>query len=285
MSEIIDGKVIAAKIREEIKEKVAAMDVKPGLAVIRVGEDPASKVYVNMKEKACKEIGMYSEKHVLPEDITEEELLVIINKLNKSKKIHGFLVQLPLPAHIDEQKVLEAINPEKDADGFHPINVGRMFTGIESLVPATPSGIIKLIESTGIEISGKNAVVIGRSNIVGKPVAILLLQKHATVTVCHSRTKDLVEECKRADILVAAVGKARMITSDMVKEGSVVIDVGVNRVDDDSEKGYHLEGDVDFDNVKDKVGFVTPVPGGVGPMTIAMLLSNCLKAKEMQENS
>lgn len=280
--EIIDGKKISAEIREKIKEEVSKLDKKPGLAVILVGENPASKVYVNMKEVKCKEVGIQSFKYELDKDIPEEELLKLIDKLNKDDTVNGILVQMPLPKHISESRVINAIIPEKDVDGFHPMSMGNLLTGNDGLVSCTPKGIITLIESTGIDIQGKHAVVIGRSNIVGKPVSILLLQNNATVTICHSRTIDMADICRTADILVAAVGKPKLITADMVKQGAVVIDVGTNRVDDDSEKGYHLEGDVDFENVKSRCSYITPVPGGVGPMTIASLLENTLIAYKIQ---
>jgi methylenetetrahydrofolate dehydrogenase (NADP+) / methenyltetrahydrofolate cyclohydrolase len=279
---LIDGKQLALKFREEIKSKVDSMKTKPGLAVVRVGEDPASVVYVNSKHKACEKAGIYSEIHVLDEKIAENTLVKTIKKLNKDKTINGILVQLPLPAHINEVTILSTVDPSKDVDGFHPLNMGKLFAGNSSLVPATPKGIIKLIESV-TTIAGKTAVIVGRSNIVGKPVAMLLLQNNATVTICHSKTQDLIQECKRADILVAAVGSAKFISKDMIKPGAVVIDVGINRVGSDNDKGYKLVGDVDFENVQEIAGHITPVPGGVGPMTIAMLLDNCLLAKEMQE--
>lgn len=283
MVEIIDGNKIAAELRENIKEEVSKLDKKPGLAVVLVGEDPASKVYVNMKEVKCREAGIESYKYKLEKETSEEELLNLINKLNKDGNVNGILVQMPVPDQISETKVVKTVLPEKDVDGFHPVNMGNLFIGDNKLVPCTPKGIIKLIESTGTDIQGKHAVVIGRSNIVGKPVSILLLQNNATVTICHSRTKNMADITKTADILVAAVGKPKLVTPDMVKEGAVVIDVGVNRVEDDSEKGYHLEGDVDFDNTKEKCSYITPVPGGVGPMTIACLLENTLIAYKMQE--
>jgi len=275
-AEIIDGKAIAMQIKSEIKEKAAAMKQKPGLAVVRVGDDPASIVYVNAKERACTEVGFYSEKYELKEDVEEDELFKLIAKLNKSKKIHGILVQLPLPAHINEEKVLFAVSAEKDVDGFNPVNYGKLFAGNNYLVPATPKGVIRLLDIMNYDVSGKNAVVIGRSNIVGKPVALLLLQKNAIVTICHSKTKDLVSECKKADILVSAVGMPGLVTKDMVKKGAVVIDVGITR------KDGKLYGDVDFNGVKEVAGYITPVPGGVGPMTIAMLLENTLIAAKNQ---
>ncbi|MDD9953553.1 MAG: bifunctional methylenetetrahydrofolate dehydrogenase/methenyltetrahydrofolate cyclohydrolase FolD [Candidatus Woesearchaeota archaeon] len=273
---IIDGNAIAKEIRETIKKEVATMDVKPGLTVVLVGENPASKVYVNMKEVRCREAGFKSEKITLPASVPEEELLATVEKLNNDTSVHGILVQMPLPDHIDEQKIIAAIDPAKDVDGFHPVNVGKLLVGQQGFIPCTPKGVMHLLQD--IDLTGKHAVVVGRSNIVGKPLALLLLQQHATVTVCHSRTKNLAEITQQAEVLIAAVGKAGLITADMVKEGAVVIDVGVNRVDDESEKGYHLEGDVTFAAVKEKASAITPVPGGVGPMTIAMLMQNTLEA-------
>ncbi|MBS3133102.1 bifunctional methylenetetrahydrofolate dehydrogenase/methenyltetrahydrofolate cyclohydrolase FolD [Candidatus Woesearchaeota archaeon] len=270
-AKLIDGKEIAKKIREGIKKEVSAMAKKPGLAAIIVGENPASKIYVGIKRRTCDEVGIYSEEHKLPEKTSEEELLELIRKLNADDKIHAILLQLPVPNHINSEKALSAIALEKDVDGFSPVNIGRLVSGNESFVPCTPKGIIRLLEETGIEIEGKNAVVVGRSNIVGKPTASMLLNRNATVTVCHSRTKNLGKITKQADILVVAVGKANMITKDMVKEGAVVIDVGMNDVDG------KLTGDVDFENVKEKASWITPVPGGVGPMTVAMLLENTVK--------
>lgn len=275
-AKIIDGKAIAARICEELKAKVAdltAAGKQPGLAVIIVGNDPASRVYVNNKKKKCAELGIYSEEHALPESATEAELLGLIDHLNRDPKIHGILVQLPLPGHLNEQLILDRISPAKDVDGFHPVNVGRMLIGLPGILPCTPAGVMELIKETGINIAGKECVVVGRSNIVGKPQAILLLREHGTVTVCHSRTKDLGEVCRRADILVVAVGKAELITGEMVKPGAVVIDVGMNR----NEAGK-LVGDVQFDSVAQIAGWITPVPGGVGPMTIAMLMRNTVES-------
>ncbi|HHY81442.1 MAG TPA: bifunctional methylenetetrahydrofolate dehydrogenase/methenyltetrahydrofolate cyclohydrolase FolD [Clostridiales bacterium] len=276
MAVIIDGKAIAAKIRENIKAEVERLKNKhnliPGLTVILVGEDPASQVYVRNKERACIEAGMNSTVIRMSADTTEQELLDTIARLNLDDTVHGILVQLPLPGHINEDKIINAINPEKDVDGFHPINCGMLMTGQAELEPCTPKGIIRLIEETGQSISGKNAVVIGRSNIVGKPVAIMLLQRHATVTIAHSRTQNLAEIAKNADILVVAIGKPHFIGSEYVKEGAIVIDVGTTRV------GGKLCGDVKYDEVFEKAGYITPVPGGVGPMTITMLLDNTLKA-------
>jgi methylenetetrahydrofolate dehydrogenase (NADP+)/methenyltetrahydrofolate cyclohydrolase len=278
-AQVIDGKQTAAEIREDIKRQTAKLieerGIQPGLAVVLVGEDPASQVYVRNKEKACIGVGMYSEVHRLPDTTTQDELLQLIGKLATDSKIHGILVQLPLPKHIDEKAVIAAIPPEKDVDGFHPESVGNMVIGDECFLPCTPAGIIELIKRTGITLAGKHAVVIGRSNIVGKPVAMLLLQEHATVSICHSRTPDLAAITKQADVLVAAVGRAKMIKREHVKPGAVVIDVGVNRLPDGK-----LAGDVDYDDVQDVASYITPVPGGVGPMTITMLLLNTLKSAE-----
>ncbi|MCQ6281345.1 bifunctional methylenetetrahydrofolate dehydrogenase/methenyltetrahydrofolate cyclohydrolase FolD [Bacillus sp. EB600] len=278
-AKIINGKEIAAKKRIEIGEEVKqlkAEGVTPGLAVILVGNNQASRTYVNSKQKACKELGMYSLLIEMPEETSEEELLAKIEELNGDPKIHGILVQLPLPKHIDEIKVIETIIPAKDVDGFHPINIGRMMTGQNAFLPCTPYGIMVLLEESGISISGKNAVVIGRSNIVGKPIGQLLLNQNATVTYCHSKTKDLKLHTTQADILVVAVGKVNFIKAEHIKEGAVVIDVGINR----NEAGK-LCGDVAFDEVSEKAGYITPVPKGVGPMTITMLMYNTLKsAKE-----
>lgn len=268
---IMDGKAVAGKIRARIKAEVANLKMKPGLAAVLVGKNPASQVYVQIKRKTCDEVGIYSELYKLPEETTEKELLQLIDKLNKSEKIHGILVQLPLPKHISEEKVLEAIALEKDVDGFSLVNVGRLASGREAAVPCTPKGVIRLLEEYSIDLAGKNAVVIGRSNIVGKPTALLLLNRNATVTICHSKTADLPHYTKKADILIAAVGKPKLVTADMVKEGAVVIDVGINRVDG------KLAGDVDFEPVSKKAAYITPVPGGVGPMTVAMLIENTLE--------
>ncbi|MBP6332437.1 MAG: bifunctional methylenetetrahydrofolate dehydrogenase/methenyltetrahydrofolate cyclohydrolase FolD [Aminivibrio sp.] len=271
---ILDGKKLSAEIRASIKEETALLREKgivPGLAVVLVGDDPASKVYVGQKEKGCLEAGFASFLHRLPVSTTQEELLDLIGKLNRDVLVHGILVQLPLPPQIDPDTVLAAIRPEKDVDGFHPVNIGRLVAGLPACEPCTPKGILRLLNSTGIPLAGKEAVVIGRSNIVGKPVALMLLAESATVTVCHSRTKDLAGHVRRADILVAAIGKPRFVTADMVKDGAVVVDVGINRL----EEG--LVGDVDFGPVSEKASWITPVPGGVGPMTIAMLLENTLE--------
>lgn len=275
MANIIDGKKISQDIKDELKElvdKAHAEGKDACLAVIQVGNDPASSVYVGNKKKACQYIGIGSESYELPEETTEEELLTLIDKLNNDDKISGILVQLPVPKHIDEDKIIKRISPEKDVDGFHPMNVGALNIGQDGFVSCTPAGVIQLLKRSGIEITGKNCVVIGRSNIVGKPMAALLLSENGTVTICHSKTKNLKEICKTADILVVAIGKPKFIDSDYVKDGAVVIDVGIHRMDNGK-----LCGDVDYDNVFDKASYITPVPGGVGPMTIAMLMSNCCK--------
>ncbi len=274
-AKIIDGKKIAEKIINGLKSKVKNMKEKPGLALVMVGNNPASEIYVNFKEKDSKEAGFYCERYNLEENVKEFDLLALITKLNQNPKIHGLLVQLPLPKHIDEKLVTDAILPFKDVDGFTAVNLGNLFSGNPILEPATARAVICLIESTGTKIEGKNAVVVGRSNIVGKPTAVMLIEKNATVTVCHSKTKNLGEYTKKADILVAAAGKPKLITKEMVKEGAVVIDVGTTKVDG------KLVGDVDFDNAKEIAGFITPVPGGVGPMTRAMLMENTLKAMEL----
>ena len=275
---IIDGKAIAASIRQEVAEGVARLraehGIVPGLTVVLVGEDPASQVYVRNKEKAATAIGMNSQVLRLPAGTSQKELLDLIAKLNADPAVHGILVQLPLPDHIDEAAVVRAIDPDKDVDGFHPINVGRLHTGQQGLMPCTPAGILVLLDRMNIALKGKNAVVVGRSNIVGKPAAMLLLSRHATVTICHSRTADLAAEVRRADVVVAAVGKPRLIKGDWIKPGAAVIDVGTNRVDD------KLVGDVDFESASQAAGYITPVPGGVGPMTIAMLMKNALEAAE-----
>ena len=283
---IIDGKQIALDVRSGVAAKVAALKEKgitPCLAVILVGENPASVSYVTGKRKALAEAGMLDKSVELPESTSEEELLSLIRKLNEDKTVHGILVQLPLPKHINEDKIIMAISPEKDVDGFHPVNVGNLVIGKKAFLPCTPHGIIVLLQKMNIETSGKHAVVIGRSNIVGKPVAILLARKetNCTVTICHTGTKNLSEFTKNADIIIAASGHPNTVTADMVKEGAVVIDVGVNRIPDSSKKsGFRLTGDVDFDSIKEKASFITPVPGGVGPMTIAMLMKNTLEAAE-----
>jgi len=272
----IEGKTISDAIRAEISQETAALAARgivPGLAVVLVGDDPASKVYVGSKAKACEQLGFYSEVHRLEAEASQEELLALIDKLNNQASIHGILVQLPLPKHIDEKAIIDAISVEKDVDGFHPVSVGNLVIGDDSLLPCTPAGVIEMIKRTGIEIAGKHAVVIGRSNIVGKPVAMLLLRENATVTVCHSRTANMEEIAKTADILVVAIGKAKAIGASYVKPGAVVVDVGINRLPDGK-----LAGDVDYDDVLETAGYITPVPGGVGPMTITMLMLNTLKA-------
>ena len=275
MAHLIDGKLISTQIKDELKAEVVALKEKgivPCLAVVQVGNDPASSVYVNNKKKACAYIGIESLAYELEENISQEELLTIIDELNHNDMVNGILVQLPLPKHIDEEAVIKAIAPEKDVDGFHPETVGNMCIGSKGFLPCTPAGVIQLLKRSNIEIEGKECVVIGRSNIVGKPMALLLLRENGTVTITHSRTKDLKEITKRADILVAAIGKPKFVTADYVKEGAVVIDVGIHRNADNK-----LCGDVDFDDVLDKVSAITPVPGGVGPMTIAMLMNNCVE--------
>lgn len=277
-AQIIDGKAISSKIRSEIAQDVAKMDKTPGLAVVIVGEDSASQVYVRNKHKACGEVGIYSEVHALPEATTQDELLELIGRLNSDPKINGILVQLPLPKHISESAVIAAIDPKKDVDAFHEINVGRIMLGSYEFLPCTPAGIMQLLERSGIDVCGKECVVVGRSNIVGKPMALLLLGANGTVTICHSKTKNLPEVTRRADILVVAIGKAKFVTSDMVKDGAVVIDVGMDR-----DENGKLCGDVDFASVSEKASYITPVPGGVGPMTITMLLRNTLRAAELQK--
>ncbi|MBP5494454.1 MAG: bifunctional methylenetetrahydrofolate dehydrogenase/methenyltetrahydrofolate cyclohydrolase FolD [Lachnospiraceae bacterium] len=280
MAELIDGKLISAQIKDECKEKVALLKekgIEVTLAVIQVGEDPASSVYVNNKKKACEYIGANSLSYNLKEDSTQEELLKLIDDLNSDDKVNGILVQLPLPKHFDEDEVIRRINPDKDVDGFHPINVGRLSIGEKGFVSCTPAGIIQLLKRSNVEIEGKECVIIGRSNIVGKPMSMLMLRENATVTICHSRTKNLSEVTKRADILIVAIGKPKMIDASYVKEGAVVIDVGIHRPDPDSKK---LCGDVDFESVEPVAGKITPVPGGVGPMTIAMLMSNLVNSVE-----
>ncbi|MCK5078106.1 MAG: bifunctional methylenetetrahydrofolate dehydrogenase/methenyltetrahydrofolate cyclohydrolase FolD [Calditrichia bacterium] len=288
---ILDGKLVAAVKREKITEEVAELKNKtgktPSLVAILVGEDPASKVYVKSKEKACEKVGIISKVDKLPDTLLENELLDLIDKYNKDPEVNGILVQLPLPPNIDEQKVIEKINPIKDVDCFHPYNVGKLSLGTPVFYPATPAGVIEILKHYKIETSGKNVVVVGRSNIVGKPIASMMVQKtefgNSTVTIAHSRTKNLNEVTKQADILIAAIGRPEFVKADMVKPGAVVIDVGVNRVDDETrERGYRLAGDVDFKEVEKIASAITPVPGGVGPMTITMLLQNTLKAFEVQ---
>jgi len=279
MTNIINGKDISTAIRQEIRAEVEALPKRPGLAVVLVGNDPASQVYVRNKERACEEVGFYSEKYTLPEDTTREQLLSLVDQLNESPAIHGILVQLPLPGHLDAEEVILRIDPRKDVDAFHPVNVGKIMIGNFDFLPCTPAGVMELLARSGIDPAGKECVVIGRSNIVGKPQAMLLLHKNATVTICHSRTKDLAEVCRRADILVSAVGRANFVTADMVKEGAVVIDVGMNR-----DENGKLVGDVAFAEVSEKTSYITPVPGGVGPMTITMLLKNTVTACRRIEN-
>ncbi len=279
-AQIIDGKAIAAKVRQKIGETVATLKqngVTPGLAVVLVGDDPASRVYVGMKKKMCVELGMYSADHELPANTSEQELLALIDQLNNDPRVHGILVQLPLPDHIDSDKVLEAISPDKDADGFHPYNVGRLAIGKPTFQPCTPYGVMVMLDEIGYDLKGKDVVVVGRSNIVGKPVALMCLSRHATVTICHSRTKDLAEVVRRADVVIAAVGKPEMVKGDWIKPGAVVIDVGINRV---GEK--KLVGDVEYAAAAERASAITPVPGGVGPMTIAMLLQNTLESAQRQ---
>ena len=281
MGQIIDGKAVSAKVKEEIRletEKLKEQGIEIGLAVVIVGDDPASQVYVRNKEKACETVGFNSFKYALPAETTEEELLNVVKKLNEDKNVNGILVQLPLPKHIDESKVLLTIDSTKDVDGFHPVNVGKMVIGEDTFLPCTPAGIIEMIKRTDIDIEGKECVVIGRSNIVGKPMAMLMLKENATVTIAHSRTKDLKEVTKRADIIVAAIGKAKFVTADYVKEGAVVIDVGMDR-----DENGKLCGDVDFESVSKVASAITPVPGGVGPMTVTMLLVNCLRSVELNK--
>lgn len=281
MASLIDGKVISKQIKDELKEKVAALKAEGkeiGMAVIQVGNDPASSVYVGNKKKACAYIGIRSESYELPEETTQEELLTLIDKLNKDERIHGILVQLPVPKHIDEDTVIQAISPKKDVDGFHPQSVGALSIGQPGFVSCTPAGIIQLLKRSNVEIEGKECVVIGRSNIVGKPMALLLLRENGTVTITHSKTKNLKEICKRADLLVVAIGRPKMIDASYVKEGAVVIDVGIHR-----NENNKLCGDVDFDSVEPIASAITPVPGGVGPMTIAMLMNNCVEAATMFE--
>ncbi|UCC90388.1 MAG: bifunctional methylenetetrahydrofolate dehydrogenase/methenyltetrahydrofolate cyclohydrolase FolD [Dehalococcoidia bacterium] len=288
-AQIISGTEVAKQIREELRQEIAELKQKhnltPGLATILVGEDPASQVYVGAKEKTSLALGIYSERHDLPADTSEEELLALIDKLNKDPKIHGILIQLPLPKHINETRVLYAVDPKKDVDGFHPVNVGKLMIGEPDYLPCTPHGIQQLLIRSGVKIEGAEVVIVGRSNIVGKPIANILLQKkegaNATVTVCHTRTRDISLHTKRADILIVAAGKPKAITADMVKEGVVVIDVGVNRIGKTAEGKAILVGDVDFDAVKEKAKAITPVPGGVGPMTITMLMLNTVKAAKL----
>ena len=280
MTKLIDGKHISALVRQDVAKEVMQLKsqgITPGMAVVIVGDDPASRIYVNNKKKACAEVGIYSEEYALPADTTQEALIALVQELNSRSDIHGILVQSPLPKGLDEKAVVETIDPRKDVDAFHAVNVGKIMIGDFHFLPCTPAGIIELLDRSGIEIEGKRCVVVGRSNIVGKPMAMLLLHRNGTVTICHSRTKQLTEICREADILVAAVGKANFITADMVKPGAVVIDVGMNR----NENGK-LCGDVDFAAVQEIASYITPVPGGVGPMTIAMLMKNAVSAAKIQ---
>jgi methylenetetrahydrofolate dehydrogenase (NADP+)/methenyltetrahydrofolate cyclohydrolase len=279
MAKIIDGKRISAEVREDIANCVSQIKAEqgctPGLAVIIVGNDPASQVYVRNKKRACEQVGFYSEVYELPEMTSQEELCTLVDQLNKDSKIHGILVQLPLPRHLDENEILLRIKPEKDVDAFHPYNVGKIMIGNYDLLPCTPAGVMVLLEKSGVDVSGKRCVVVGRSNIVGKPMAMLLMQANGTVTVCHSRTQGLADICREADVLVVSMGKPEFITGDMVKDGAVVVDVGINRLADG-----RLVGDVNFAEVEPKASYITPVPGGVGPMTITMLLQNTLTAAQ-----
>ncbi|MEE1104464.1 MAG: bifunctional methylenetetrahydrofolate dehydrogenase/methenyltetrahydrofolate cyclohydrolase FolD [Ruminococcus sp.] len=281
--QIIDGKKVAADTKARVKERTEELKntyhITPGLAVVIVGDDPASRVYVNNKKKACEAVGFVSEEYALPAETTQEELLALVETLNNKPDISGILVQLPLPKHLDDKAVIAAINPQKDVDAFHAVNVGKIMLGEYDFLPCTPAGVMEMLHSYQIPVEGRECVVIGRSNIVGKPMGMLLLHENGTVTICHSRTKNLAEVCRRADILVAAVGIPKFVKADMVKEGAVVIDVGMDR-----DENGKLCGDVDFENVKDKCSFITPVPGGVGPMTIATLMKNTLKACKLQNN-
>lgn len=282
MATVISGKEVSQKVKGEVREKALALKAKGidvGLAVVIVGDNPASRVYVNSKKKACEEVGFNSYEYALPEETTQQELLDLVEVLNNDEKVNGILVQLPLPKQIDENAIINAISPDKDVDAFHPFNVGKIMIGEYAFLPCTPAGIMELIDSTGVEIAGKSCVVIGRSNIVGKPMSMLLLHRSGTVTVCHSKTKNLKEICQNADILVAAVGRPNFVTGDMVKEGAVVIDVGINRMEDGK-----LCGDVNFAEAEKKASYITPVPGGVGPMTIAMLMKNTLTAAMIKNN-
>ncbi|PLX99753.1 MAG: bifunctional methylenetetrahydrofolate dehydrogenase/methenyltetrahydrofolate cyclohydrolase FolD [Desulfuromonas sp.] len=281
MEKIIDGKAIAAEVRGQIKtevEQLVGAGVTPGLAVVLVGEDPASRVYVSMKEKACAQAGIFSDEHKLPKETSEAQLLALIEELNNDPRIDGILVQLPLPDHIDETRVLDAISPHKDVDGFHPFNVGKLVVGTPTFQPCTPYGIMKMLEKVDCDLSGKEVVVVGRSNIVGKPIALMCLAEHATVTICHSRTKDLAEQVAKADVVIAAVGRPEMIKGNWIKPGAVVIDVGVNRLDDG-----RLVGDVEFAAARERASAITPVPGGVGPMTITMLLHNTVESAKLRD--
>lgn len=280
-AKILDGKAVSARIKEELKQEVAKLKaekgIDPGLAVIIVGDDPASKIYVRNKKLACEAIGIRSEEYALPAETTQEELLALVDELNRKKEIHGILCQLPLPKYLDEEAVIHAISPKKDVDAFHPVNVGKIMIGNYDFLPCTPAGVMELIHESGIDVAGKECVVVGRSNIVGKPMAMLLLHENGTVTICHSKTRDLKEVCLRADILVAAVGVPELIRGDMIKEGAVVIDVGMNRLENKK-----LVGDVEFAGAAERACAITPVPGGVGPMTIAMLMKNTVKAATLE---
>ncbi len=283
MAKIISGKEVSASVRAQVKkecEQLKEKGIVPGLAVIIVGDDPASRVYVNNKKKACADVGFVSEEYALPAETTQKELMTLIDKLNNKKEINGILCQLPLPKHLDEKEVINAISPLKDVDAFHPSNVGKIMIGDYHFLPCTPAGVMEMIHTEGIDVTGKNCVVIGRSNIVGKPMAMLLLHENGTVTICHSKTKNLKEICSQADILVAAVGRPRFVIGDIVKDGAVVLDVGINR-----DENGKLCGDVDFESVEPKASYITPVPGGVGPMTIAMLMKNTLMAAKIQNDA
>ena len=290
---IIDGKAIAAEMREEIKaeaQRLIAAGCQPGLGVVLVGDDPASRSYVTAKEHACAEAGFFSDDNRLPDDVSEQELLALVDRLNCDERIHGILVQLPLPSHINESRILLAIDPDKDVDGFHPMNVGKMLIGEKAFIPCTPHGVVQLLVRSGIKIAGSHVVVVGRSNIVGKPVASLLARKHehgnATVTLCHTGTPDIGAFTRQADIVIVAAGRPNTVTADMIREGAAVIDVGVNRIDDASKKrGFRLAGDIDYEGILEKASFVTPVPGGVGPMTITMLLYNTLESARNHLNA
>ncbi|MBM4148174.1 MAG: bifunctional methylenetetrahydrofolate dehydrogenase/methenyltetrahydrofolate cyclohydrolase FolD [Lentisphaerae bacterium] len=292
-AKLMDGKALAAEMRAELRaevERLAATGVAPGLAVVLVGKDPASQSYVSAKERACAEIGVRSFDHRLPAETTQDRLMGLVRELNADPKVHGILVQLPLPKHINEDDVLLAIDPAKDVDGFHPVNVGRMLIGHKAYLPCTPHGVVQMLVRHGVRTDGAHVVIVGRSNIVGKPLAVLMMQKreggNATVTVCHTRTRDLASHTRRADIIVAAAGRPNTITAEMVKDGAVVVDVGVNRVEDASKKsGFRLVGDVDFEAVKHKASLITPVPGGVGPMTITMLLASTVEAAKLSSGT
>ncbi|MBF0500634.1 MAG: bifunctional methylenetetrahydrofolate dehydrogenase/methenyltetrahydrofolate cyclohydrolase FolD [Candidatus Riflebacteria bacterium] len=290
MAQLLDGLRVSAEIREAVRVETAALSASgkpvPGLAVVLVGEDPASRVYVGRKKKACQEVGFHSLELKLSAETTQSDLLARVSELNHDSHIHGILVQMPLPAHIDEHKIIEAIDPRKDVDGFHPINVGKLLQGVDGTISCTPGGVIELLHRYRIELKGKKALVIGRSNIVGKPMAVLLIRENATVTIAHSHTKNLEAEIKASDIIVAAIGKPRMIRGEWIKQGAVVVDIGMNQIEDlTTEKKTRLVGDVDFETARERASFITPVPGGIGPMTIAMLLSNTLKAYKTLTNS